>query len=93
MIKLGRIEYRVIEIQTLNCTKLTNKNLNNTDFLKEDNLFDADNQVKKEKKDDEEHLCKYCLMDTISENKLENCMLYPCNCENGVHFSCLKKWI
>ncbi len=32
-------------------------------------------------------------MEDISEDPLENCLLYPCVCENGVHFQCLKNWV
>lgn len=93
VIKLGRIEYRVLEIQSQTGTSLSNKNeAQNLEFLIKDNLFNADEQKLKTVEKKGEILCKYCLMDEISEDPLENCMLYPCDCENGVHFLCLKKW-
>jgi hypothetical protein len=92
VIKLGRIEYRVLEIQSQHGATLSNNNEQNLDFLIKDDLFDADTQIIKSDPKHDEKLCKYCLMDEISDDKLENCMLYPCDCENGVHFLCLKKW-
>lgn len=93
VIKLGRIEYRVLEIQSQSGTSLSNKNeAQNLDFLIKDNLFNADDQKIKTPEKKGEVLCKYCLMEEISDDPLENCMLYPCDCENGVHFLCLKKW-
>ncbi len=67
--------------------------MRNIEYLLKDNLFDADNQDVPEKADDDEKICKYCLMEDISEDGFENAKLYPCECKNYVHFLCLKKWI
>lgn len=93
IIKLGRMEYRVTEIQTGH-DQTTVKKIENYSMLPSDNLFDADGQVEVET--DHEKLCKYCLLEDVSDDPLENKMLYPCDCSGssaGVHFICLKNWI
>jgi len=93
IVKLGRVEYKVSEMQIGNdpTTSMQNENNNN---LPSDMLFDANNQTPQPT--DQELLCKYCLMDKISDNELENLMLYPCKCSGssaGVHFGCLRNWV
>lgn len=93
VIKLGRMEYRVTEIQTGH-DETTIRKIENYSMLPSDNLFDADTQIETES--EHEKVCKYCLLDTVSEDPLENKMLYPCKCSGssaGVHFICLKNWI
>ena len=90
VIKLGRMEYRVTEIQTGH-DETTIRKIENYSMLPSDNLFDADTQIETES--EHEKVCKYCLLDTVSEDPLENKMLYPCKCSGssaGVHFICLK---
>lgn len=62
-----------------------------------DNIYDADDkesiQDKKQQLDpNEEHICKYCYFEDISENEIENLKLFPCKCTAFVHFICLKQW-
>jgi len=95
VIKLGRMEYRVTEIQTGH-DESTVKKIEDYSMLPSDNLFDADSQVEIENEPGQEKVCKYCLLDNVSEDPLENKMLYPCKCSGssaGVHFICLKNWI
>lgn len=93
VIKLGRVEYRVSEMQVGNEPE-TVKNIDNNSNLPCDLLFDANNQPAQPL--EHEQLCKYCLMDKISDNELDNLMLYPCKCSGssaGVHFGCLRNWV
>lgn len=93
VIKLGRIEYKVLEMQTGN-DPASARVVDNTTNLLTDVLFNADNQRKPPI--DAERVCKYCLMDKVSDNDLENLMLYPCKCSGssaGVHFGCLRNWV
>ena len=91
--KLGRVEYKVIEIQTGNDPS-TIKVIDDSNMFPEDTLFDANAQ--NPDFNDADRVCKYCLMDRVSDDELENLMLYPCKCMGssaGVHFSCLRNWI
>lgn len=93
ILKLGRVEHKVIEIQTGNGPS-TVKGIEDSNMFPEDTLFDANTQT--EATYDADRICKYCLMDRVSDNDLENLMLYPCKCSGssaGVHFSCLRNWI
>jgi len=92
VIKLGRIEYRVIEIQLgTDNAKATNVKSS----CEDDTVFDATDQ---EIGEGTELICRYCLMDEENNDKenVENVLLYPCKCagsSGGVHFYCLKNWI
>lgn len=91
--KLGRVEYRVSEMQ-ISADPTSLRAMDNSNILPCDLLFDANNQTSQPS--DEEQLCKYCLMDKVSDNELENLMLYPCKCSGssaGVHFGCLRNWV
>lgn len=93
IVKLGRIEYKVSEMQLGN-DPASARVVENMITTPTDIIFDANNQ--NSQPIDHERVCKYCLMDKISENDLENLMLYPCKCSGssaGVHFGCLKNWV
>ena len=92
VIKLGRIEYRVIESQ-VGVNNLSVKKVAET--FKDDSHFDANNQIIPEGKD---ITCRYCLSEecTNDKNSIDNVLLFPCKCmgsSGGVHFLCLKTWI
>ena len=93
VVKLGRVEYKVSEMQVGN-DPATARVLENSTTLAPDMIFDANNQTPQPV--DEEKVCKYCLMDKISDNELENLMLDPCKCSGssaGVHYGCLRNWV
>ena len=93
VVKLGRVEHKIIEIQA-SSDPSTVKTIEDYNMLPMDTLFDANNQIIEV--NEEGHLCKYCLMDRVSDNELENLMLFPCKCSGssaGVHFGCLRNWI
>jgi hypothetical protein len=91
IMKLGRIDYRILEIankeQVLTNNPLSNDLVNLMPSL----VFDGDAIV--ERPTTEESLCKYCLMEHISEDPLLNLMLHLCKCKEGVHYQCLKSWM
>lgn len=91
--KLGRVEYKVVEMQLGN-DPATARVVENTSSTPTDTIFDANNQTPQPI--DQERICKYCLMDKVSDNDLENLMLYPCKCSGssaGVHYACLRNWV
>lgn len=95
VIKLGRIEYRVIESQTQKDTS-AELQVNKVNYISEDDSFiDVTNQIIPESSD---LICRYCLMEEPDNNKekIDNVLLYTCSCggsSGGVHFYCLKNWI
>ena len=103
IIKLGRIEYRVIEIQVDYGNTLNPKNKNSFEYKLTDCLFDVDNQIIPEEENETENdneaifggqnICKYCFSEDIDNNPLNNCKMYPCDCKRPVHYFCLKSWI
>jgi len=91
IMKLGRIDYRILEIST-RAQLMTNNQLNNELVnLMPSLVFDGDLHAGEQR--NEESLCKYCLMDHISEDPLLDLMLYLCKCKEGVHYQCLKNWM
>lgn len=93
VIKLGRIEHKVIELQSGNDAS-TARIIDDSNLFPADTLFDANTQIVAS--DEAERVCKYCLMDRVSDVELDNLMLFPCKCSGssaGVHFSCLRNWI
>lgn len=96
VMKLGRVEFKVIEIHnSQGFTSVTN-HMDAYDQQRRQ-VFDADeSKTLQEKKDKgEQTVCKYCLLDTVAEttDELDNLMLYICDCCEGVHFHCLKVWM
>jgi hypothetical protein len=96
IMKLGRVEYKIVEMKTsLGCRKVANQ----MDLYDQQSrqVFDADanNTLKEKKLRGEEIQCKYCLSETVAEtgDAVSNLMLYLCNCNEGVHFHCLKNWM
>lgn len=92
-IKLGRVEYRVTEMQVGNDPSSCRIAECGTQ-IPTDTLFDANNQARPST--DNDHVCKYCLMDKVNDIDLDNLMLYPCKCSGssaGVHFGCLRNWV
>ena len=96
-IRLGRLDFRVLEISTgsglSNAAELPDNDLNN---ILPNNIYNCEtsNEIfKKKKENGEELLCRYCLMENISEDPLQNLMLFLCTCNEGVHFLCLKNWM
>lgn len=93
IIKLGRVEHKVIEVQN-GTDPSTVKVIDDSNMFPADTLFDANTQDIGPIEVD--RVCKYCLMDRVSDIELDNLMLYPCKCSGssaGVHFSCLRNWI
>ena len=94
--KLGRVEYKVIEIRNAQGEFRVE---NQMDVYDQQNrqVFDADNCKTSEKRmgTGEAHVCKYCLLETVPDctEDLANLMLYICDCSEGVHFQCLKMWM
>lgn len=82
IVKLGRVEYRVVEIGGL---KKSEKN-KMENFLGEFNgIHYATDKI--------EGNCKFCLCD---DNTDTNFLISPCKCKGsceGVHILCLKQWI
>lgn len=93
VMKLGRVEYRVAEMQIGNDASSVRGTSLGTQ-LPVDTLFDANNQARPST--DSDHVCKYCLMDKVNDIELDNLMLYPCKCSGssaGVHYGCLRNWV
>lgn len=96
IMKLGRVEYKIVEMKnSQGCRKVVNQ-MDVYDEMSRQ-VFDADaNRTQLEKKlRGEEIQCKYCLSETVADtlDPLSNLMLYICNCNEGVHFHCLKNWM
>lgn len=90
VIKLGRIEYKVAEVQSDKQPKAMHTELNI-----DDTTFDVDDAVLPK---DVEMTCRYCLHDQKDNNvdEIGKVLLFCCKCtgsSGGVHFSCLKDWI
>jgi hypothetical protein len=89
VIKLGRIEYRVAEIQNgidkaIGCQI----NIGEKEFNIDQQVFPADT----------EPICRYCLTEQKDNNvpTIDNALMFCCDCQGsagGVHFICLKQWI
>jgi hypothetical protein len=83
----------VLEVNTSNTPSpqlLSNRR--NLKFLLKDKLHVVETQEIPEKPQNDpkdENICKYCLMEDISEDPFENVKLYPCICKIFVHFMCL----
>lgn len=94
VVKLGRIEYKVLEISTPS-TNSTTRMANEILDLVTNQIYDGDTDVHYQEKvaKGEEILCKYCLQEKVSEDPLENLMMFICNCCEGVHYACLKNWM
>lgn len=92
IIKLGRIEYRVLEIcnQTESVPESIDYNL-----YQNESIFDIETQ--NQKPETSEHLCRICYSDHLQNvPEVDNVMLYMCDCRGstgGVHYFCLKTWI
>jgi len=89
VIKLGRIEYKVAEIQA------ENKTVQGTKITLSDNEFDVDKQ---QIPPGTEMMCRYCLFDQKDNDvaSVDQALIFCCDCSGssgGVHFSCLKSWI
>lgn len=96
IMKLGRVEFKVVEIKnSFGCKKVDN----HMDYYDQQNrqVFDADASTTyhEKKMRGEETTCKYCLSEHVAESAddIDNLMLYICNCNEGVHFYCLKNWM
>lgn len=92
IVKLGRVEYKVTEMQVGN-DPASVRVIESVTLLPTDTIFDANNQTVQPV--DRENICKYCLMDKVSEIDIDNLMLFPCKCSGssaGVHFACLRNW-
>ena len=45
---------------------------------------------------EDELVCRYCLVESICEDPVDNLLVHPCNCSGGsgyVHVHCLRSWI
>lgn len=89
VIKLGRIEYRVAEIQNgQNKPISSNINIGEKEFNIDQQEFPTDT----------EPICRYCLTEQKDNNvdAIEHALMFCCDCQGsagGVHFICLKQWI
>lgn len=89
VIKLGRIEYRVAEIQNgIDNAVGCNINIGEKEFNIDHQVFPADT----------EPICRYCLTEQKDNNvpTIDNALMFCCDCQGsagGVHFICLKQWI
>lgn len=94
--KLGRVEYRVVEIRTPNRFQCVDSHMDSCD-LQRRQVFDADESktLAEKRAKGETVVCKYCLLETVAEtgDELDNLMLFICDCCEGVHFHCLKVWM
>lgn len=96
VMKLGRVEYKVIEIRNSHGQSSVE---NQMDIYDQQNrqIFDADTcKVSEQRKAATEPMvCKYCLLENVPDcpDDLSNLMLYICDCSEGVHFHCLKMWM
>jgi hypothetical protein len=95
IMKLGRIEYRVIEISTRSQVFSESKRTEELMDMMPNMIFDGDAELENYSAKDnvEEKICKYCLMENVSDIPLNNLMLYLCKCKEGVHYQCLKNWM
>jgi hypothetical protein len=84
-----------LELKTLkNIEEDNKKNIQNM-------IIDVTEQVEtvrnlRKEKPEEELACKYCLLEDITENEMDNLLIYPCKCAGGmkyVHVYCLKNWL
>ncbi|CAD8101626.1 unnamed protein product [Paramecium primaurelia] len=83
IIKLGRMEYLIIE--TRNKDNLVNKATNEMlkDWFEITASYVTNTQA----------ICRFCLMETQS---IEDPFISPCNCKGScefVHFNCMRQWI
>lgn len=89
VIKLGRIEYRVAEIQNGQNKPITsNINIGEKEFNIDQQVFPSDT----------EPICRYCLTEQKDNDvdTIEQALMFCCDCQGsagGVHFICLKQWI
>lgn len=92
IIKLGRIEYRVLEVcnQTGAIPESINYNL-----YQNESIFDIETQ--NQQPEVSERLCRICYSDHLQNvAEIDDVMLYMCDCRGstgGVHYHCLKTWI
>ena len=96
IMKLGRIEYKIVEMMNSEgCRKVENQMEIYDQTSRQ--IFDADSNktLAQKKARNEEIQCKYCLSETVAEthDAVSNLMLYICSCNEGVHFHCLKSWM
>lgn len=97
VIKLGRVEYRIVELNNGQSIENERDDTNNDSCLNYANKeFDIDNQ---EIPPNTEMICRYCLHDTCNSNdpdSIDNALIFCCQCvgsSGGVHYQCLKSWI
>jgi len=89
VIKLGRIEYRVAEIQNgLSKAEGCQLNIGEKEFNIDNQQFPIGT----------EPICRYCLTEQKDNNvaSIDYALLFCCDCQGsagGVHFTCLKQWI
>lgn len=103
VIKLGKVEYKVTEINNYdknNGNKLMvqvvdNQNLK-MDRKYHDKLFDVTNQVDNGIVCEEDIRCRYCFDQNICDDEMGNLLIKPCKCKGSnskVHLYCLTQWI
>ncbi|EGR31131.1 hypothetical protein IMG5_117240 [Ichthyophthirius multifiliis] len=89
-VKLGRIRFRVKELQGLNCVK---QNINNFHFNPCADILEIDQIMEKMENQDEPGVCRICLGDN---EELENPLITPCRCDGTmgfIHIKCLQQWL
>ena len=99
VIKLGDIKFKISELKTKNPETSQYKTLKCEKFFSEQNhllknkIFDVTDQIQKQAKD---LSCRYCLVESICEDPIDNLLVHPCDCSGGsgyVHVLCLRSWI
>jgi hypothetical protein len=108
IMKFGQVQFKISEMRKKNLItkkfddfKCKNYIMEQNHSLK-DKIFDVTNQVqslkmKKSKHEEEEEFnCRYCLLDSICEDEVDDLLIHPCDCSGGseyVHVLCLRRWI
>eukprot|EP00331_Platyophrya_macrostoma_P007568 CAMPEP_0176425466 /NCGR_PEP_ID=MMETSP0127-20121128/11403_1 /TAXON_ID=938130 /ORGANISM="Platyophrya macrostoma, Strain WH" /LENGTH=444 /DNA_ID=CAMNT_0017806627 /DNA_START=17 /DNA_END=1351 /DNA_ORIENTATION=+ len=93
IIRLGRIEYRVIEFQDHNLKKSSMFNNNKSRPGVKVTPFNLIRKSVGFEKSDVKKQCRICLMD---ETEVDEFLVNPCNCKGTsehVHVKCLQDWI
>jgi hypothetical protein len=106
ILKLGEVKFKISEFRNINPETAEfeiykcEKYFSEQNHLLKDKIFDVTQQVeeleKSKEQEEEELTCRYCLVESISEDPIDNLLVHPCDCSGGsgyVHVLCLRSWI